>query len=63
MIVLKSTYPFCASKIIKQNETKSNDIESSFLSALEKITNSIASKGGKNRYIPLNAVYTINTEA
>ncbi len=32
-------------------------------SAAIAIENRIASKGGKNRYIPLNAVYIINTEA
>lgn len=36
---------------------------SSCISAFEKRTYKIAKKGGKNRYIPLNAVYIINNAA
>ncbi|OHD97923.1 MAG: hypothetical protein A3E21_05915 [Sulfurimonas sp. RIFCSPHIGHO2_12_FULL_36_9] len=59
-MVLKRAYPFSASKSSKQNNIKKKETGSSCLSALEKKINNIASRGGKNRYTPLNAVYIRN---
>jgi hypothetical protein len=58
--VLKRTYPFSASKRSRQINIKKSEIGFSFFSALEKKINKIASNGGRNRYIPLNAVYRRN---
>ena len=57
IIVLNSTYPCSASKKTKHKETSIIPILFSFLISLTNSINKTAKRGGKNRYIPLNALY------
>ena len=51
---------FCASKIIKHIDIKNKAILSLRFNALVKRRNNTDKRGGKNRYIPLKAVYIKN---
>ena len=58
--MLNSVYPFSASNITRHKETKKIAIISSDFIAFVKSTNKTAKSGGKNKYILLNPIYTVN---